>query len=66
MLRIFVCSSYNSVKASGYNPDEILSYFDNNSRNTCYKCGGTGYLPEYNHISGGICFACNGAGEEGY
>jgi len=25
----------------------------------CYRCGGKGYLPAYQHIKGGECFACN-------
>lgn len=28
----------------------------------CPKCGGTGYLPEYRHICGGVCFKCGGSG----
>ena len=28
----------------------------------CMRCGGTGYLPEYNHVEGGVCFACGGSG----
>jgi hypothetical protein len=28
----------------------------------CPKCGGSGYLPEYKHIEGGRCFACDGTG----
>ena len=27
----------------------------------CHKCGGTGNLPHYGHISNGICFACGGS-----
>lgn len=25
----------------------------------CGRCGGKGYLPAYQHIKGGECFACN-------
>lgn len=28
----------------------------------CPKCGGTGYIPTYNHVEDGICFLCNGSG----
>lgn len=28
----------------------------------CPKCGGNGYIREYSHVSGGICYACNGKG----
>ena len=27
----------------------------------CYRCNGTGYLPEYSHVENGICFRCRGA-----
>lgn len=27
----------------------------------CYRCGGSGYFPEYSHIEDGICFRCRGA-----
>jgi len=29
---------------------------------SCFKCNGTGYIPEYHHIQGGICFSCWGSG----
>lgn len=32
----------------------------------CKKCGGTGYLPQYQHICGGECFRCCGTGKEAY
>lgn len=28
----------------------------------CSRCGGSGYLPQYNHVEGGRCFKCNGEG----
>ena len=28
----------------------------------CPKCGGTGYIPAYNHVEEGICFLCDGSG----
>lgn len=30
----------------------------------CYKCGGTGYIPEFAHVLNGECFACDGRGIE--
>jgi hypothetical protein len=27
----------------------------------CMRCNGSGYLPQYSHVQGGICFNCNGA-----
>ena len=32
---------------------------------TCPKCGGTGYLPGYAHVEGGVCFLCGGSGRDG-
>lgn len=28
----------------------------------CKRCGGTGYINAYEHIDGGVCFACQGKG----
>ena len=28
----------------------------------CGRCGGRGYLPSFQHIKGGECFACGGQG----
>ncbi len=30
----------------------------------CYRCGGSGYLEEFNHYKGGICFECFGTGSK--
>lgn len=32
-------------------------------KHVCPKCGGTGHIREYSHVSGGICFHCNGSGK---
>lgn len=32
---------------------------------TCPKCGGTGYIPGYAHVEGGVCFLCGGSGRYG-
>src|SRR5690349_16136816 len=32
----------------------------------CGKCGGSGHIPFYNRIQGGVCFACNGKGKRPY
>lgn len=31
-------------------------------RGYCTRCGGTGYIPHFNHVQGGVCFACFGRG----
>lgn len=28
----------------------------------CNRCGGTGYLREFRHVQGGVCFKCGGRG----
>ena len=28
----------------------------------CDRCGGSGYLPQYMHVEGGVCFKCYGEG----
>jgi len=32
---------------------------------SCPRCGGGGYLPEFSHVAGGICFLCGGDGDVG-
>lgn len=34
---------------------EVAADYDN-----CPRCNGSGYLPEYSHVQGGICFRCRG------
>lgn len=29
----------------------------------CPRCSGRGYLPQYKHVQGGVCFRCGGDGE---
>ncbi|MBR9847434.1 MAG: hypothetical protein GYB35_15605, partial [Algicola sp.] len=47
---------------------EIIRIYDNDSKlnsvpfKNCWKCNGTGRLPEYHYYFGGICFACDGKG----
>jgi hypothetical protein len=31
----------------------------------CPRCGGSGYLPEFSHVQGGVCFLCGGGGNYG-
>ncbi|MEX0778118.1 MAG: HNH endonuclease [Balneolales bacterium] len=30
--------------------------------NVCPRCGGSGCLPQYSHVAGGVCFTCDGFG----
>ena len=32
----------------------------------CVIRGGTGYLPHFSHVAGGVCFLCGGSREVGY
>lgn len=34
----------------------------NYSSTSCPRCGGSGYIPMYRHIEGGVCFLCRGNG----
>jgi len=36
------------------------------SRGGCPRCGGSGYLPEFSHVAGGVCFCCGGSGGDSY
>jgi len=48
--RMRVDNLFNKFQLSGL--DEI----------SCSRCGGSGHLPQYNHVSGGVCFLCGGSG----
>ena len=48
-------------------PRMILERIDRNNTHyytdtRCPKCGGTGYIPGYEHVEGGVCFMCGGSG----
>lgn len=48
-------------------PRMILVKVDRNNTHyytdtRCPKCGGTGYIPGYEHVEGGVCFMCGGSG----
>ena len=30
----------------------------------CTRCDGTGYIPLFSHVKDGVCFRCNGTGDE--
>jgi hypothetical protein len=32
------------------------------STQSCERCGGAGHISAYSHVSGGVCFECNGTG----
>lgn len=40
--------------------EAIYDDYEQHSVTNCWKCGGSGYLPEYAHIQGGVCFSCSG------
>ena len=47
--------------------EEKISFYDKERNKLfhfepCSRCGGTGNIPHYNHVQGGICFKCWGAG----
>ena len=35
-------------------------------RGGCPRCGGSGNLPQFSHVAGGVCFLCGGDGDVGY
>jgi hypothetical protein len=46
---------------------KIYCYWDDSLQSgmelqPCIKCNGQGYLPQYMHVSNGICFRCGGEG----
>jgi hypothetical protein len=45
--------------------ESILMYKNENLNDfeeliSCGRCDGSGYIPEYSHVQGGVCFECHG------
>lgn len=42
--------------------NEVIYQMELNNLTTsdCGRCGGSGYLPQYQHVQNGVCFACGG------
>jgi hypothetical protein len=36
-----------------------LPLFKLPKKSNCYRCDGSGYIPEFAHVKNGRCFACN-------
>lgn len=54
------CDIHKSAKTPVYKElygKQFLRYAE-----VCDRCGGSGYLPQYRHVEGGICFKCWGEG----
>ena len=54
------CDIHKSAKTPVYKElynKQVLRYAE-----ICDRCGGSGYLPQYRHVEGGICFKCWGEG----
>lgn len=54
------CDIHKSAKTPVYKESygkQIMRYAE-----ICDRCGGGGYLPQYRHVEGGICFKCWGEG----
>ena len=49
-------STHTPVYKDLYNK-QLIAYAE-----ICDRCGGSGYLPQYSHVEGGVCFKCNGEG----
>ena len=52
--------------------NKVIYVYDDQTMNKkveltcCSKCGGTGYIPEYDYFKNGICFSCGGQGMLGF
>jgi len=51
------------INAEKVRVDHLFSEFRSSggSSSSCGRCGGTGYLPHFSHVSGGVCFLCGGS-----
>ena len=50
-----------NIKRSTFNFTENEFAKPRYHSNQCSRCSGTGYLPHFSHVAGGICFSCNGS-----
>lgn len=54
------CHEHKSTRTPIYRDlynKQLIAYAE-----ICDRCGGSGYLPQYHHVEGGICFKCRGEG----
>ena len=54
------CLEHKSTQTPVYKDlynKQVMAYAE-----ICDRCGGSGYLPQYHHVKGGICFKCYGEG----
>lgn len=62
----------NECHLSVHNAIGVKVYTDENGfmkevkLTPCFRCGGTGYFPEYKNVQNGICFRCKGSRFEEY
>lgn len=47
---------HNNNKVPVFSEDELVEL----EYEACNKCNGTGYIPQYSHVQGGVCFQCMG------
>jgi DnaJ-class molecular chaperone len=52
----------NRSRNSTFNQSIFHDY--NSESSLCMRCGGTGFLPQYGHVEGGVCFSCGGSGHD--
>ena len=52
-----------TVEAIAYFADKGIVKQFNRTKYVCWKCDGKGYIREYGHVEGGVCFNCNGTGK---
>lgn len=54
------CNEHKSTQTPVYKDlydKQVIAYAQ-----ICDRCGGSGYLPQYHHVEGGVCFKCYGEG----
>jgi uncharacterized paraquat-inducible protein A len=44
--------------------DLLQQWEEQQEKEDCSRCGGTGYLSQYSHVAQGKCFSCGGSGVE--
>jgi hypothetical protein len=62
VLHITIASLFRNQKTKFMTLKKYYSELNKTNTITCNRCGGSGRLPQYNHVENGICFKCRGEG----
>lgn len=62
--RLFRSSKRSLVNLVRFLVKKDVLKVDNVKFEDCLRCSGKGFIPNYGHVDGGVCFKCHGVGFE--